>query len=164
MKIETGYIYHIKNDFYDIVNDKGLMINHENNRSRPTYFTIKDNDILWFIPLSSKVEKYKKIISHKEKRFGECRTILIKKIKQQEVTILLQNAFPTIEKYISHPHIVNGEHLRVSHPIKREIIDNFHYMMSMKKEGINLFFTDIDKIKEIMEKELEKEKQVLQNN
>ena len=41
------------------------MINHENGRSRPTYFTIKDKDILWFIPLSSKVDKYKIIIDKK---------------------------------------------------------------------------------------------------
>lgn len=32
------------------------MINHENGHFRPTYFTIKENDILWFIPLSSKEE------------------------------------------------------------------------------------------------------------
>lgn len=37
------------------------MINHENGHSRPTYFSIKEKDILWFIPLSSKIEKYKKI-------------------------------------------------------------------------------------------------------
>ena len=67
MKIETGYIYHIKDAFFDKINDRGLMINHENGRARPTYFTIKDKDILWFIPLSSKIEKYKPIIKEKEK-------------------------------------------------------------------------------------------------
>lgn len=43
------------------------MINHENGKARPTYFTIKDRDILWFIPLSSKVFKYKLIIERKLK-------------------------------------------------------------------------------------------------
>ena len=43
------------------------MINHENGRARPTYFTIKDKDILWFIPLSSKVSKYQPIINKKIK-------------------------------------------------------------------------------------------------
>mgnify|MGYP004492942245 CR=1 FL=1 len=51
MKVQTGYIYHIKDEYFDKVNDKGLMINHENGHARPTYFTIKDKDILWFIPL-----------------------------------------------------------------------------------------------------------------
>ena len=39
-------------------------------KKRPTYFTIKDNDILWFIPLSSKVEKYQKIIDKKIERWN----------------------------------------------------------------------------------------------
>ena len=62
MQVQTGYIYHIKDDFFDVVNDKGLMINHENGKTKPTYFTIRDNDILWFIPLSRKVQKYQPII------------------------------------------------------------------------------------------------------
>mgnify|MGYP006868099230 FL=1 len=62
MQVQTGYIYHIKDGFFDVVNDKGLMINHENGKTKPTYFTIRDNDILWFIPLSSKVQKYQPII------------------------------------------------------------------------------------------------------
>ena len=41
------------------------MSNHEHGKKRPTYFTIKDKDILWFIPLSSKVDKYQKIINKK---------------------------------------------------------------------------------------------------
>ncbi len=36
------------------------MTNHECGKKRPTYFTIKDNDILWFIPLSSKSRKISK--------------------------------------------------------------------------------------------------------
>lgn len=44
------------------------MINHENGKSRPTYFTIKDKDILWFIPLSSRVGKYKPIIEQKKQK------------------------------------------------------------------------------------------------
>jgi len=29
MKIETGYLYHIKDDFFDVVDDDNLMTNHE---------------------------------------------------------------------------------------------------------------------------------------
>lgn len=46
MQVQTGYIYYIKDDFFNIINDKELMINHENGRTRPTYFTIRDKDIL----------------------------------------------------------------------------------------------------------------------
>ena len=154
MKIQTGYIYHIKDEYFDKVNSKGLMINHENGHSRPTYFTIKDKDIHWFIPLSSKVSKYQSIVDKKVEKFGSCRSIMIAEIANKKSVILLQNAFPTLEKYIDHVHIVDGKPLKVIDTLKNEILDNFKYMMALKKEGRNLFFTDIDKLKDIMLNEL----------
>ena len=29
MKVETGYLYHIKDVYFDVVKDEGLMKNHE---------------------------------------------------------------------------------------------------------------------------------------
>lgn len=157
MKVQTGYIYHIKDSFFDKVNGESLMSNHENGHARPTYFTIKDKNILWFIPLSSKVDKYQKIIDHKIKKYGNCRTIIIRKIANVDSVILLQNAFPIIEKYIDHPHMLNGKPLKVVSILKNEILDNFKYMIASKKEGKNFFFSDIDKIKLIMLEELRKD-------
>ncbi|CDE39882.1 putative uncharacterized protein [Firmicutes bacterium CAG:321] len=148
MKVQTGYIYHIKDEFFDKINDKGLMINHENGHARPTYFTIKDKDILWFIPLSSKVSKYQPIIDKKIKKYGSCRSIMIREIANKNSVILLQNAFPTLEKYIDHPHIIDGKPLKVIDTLKDEILNNFKYLLALKSQGTNLFFTDIDKIKE----------------
>lgn len=154
MKVKTGYIYHIKDEFFDKINDKGLMINHENGKARPTYFTIKDKDILWFIPLSSKVSKYQPIIDKKIKKYGDCRSIMIGEIANKTSVILLQNAFPTLEKYIDHVHTVNGAPVRVADNLKNEILENFSSLLALKKQGINLFFADIDKIKEKMLEEL----------
>ena len=156
MKVKTGYIYHIKDEFFDKINDKGLMIDHENGKARPTYFTIKDKDILWFIPLSSKVSKYEPIIEKKIKKYGSCKSIMISKIANKKSVILLQNAFPTLEKYIDHPHTVNGRALKVIDTLKDEILSNFNSLLAMKKQGTNLFFADIDKIKEKMLKEQSK--------
>ena len=156
MEIKTGYIYHIKDEFFDKINDKGLMINHENGRARPTYFTIKDKDILWFIPLSSKVDKYQEIINKKITKYGSCKSIMISEIANKPSVILIQNAFPVLEKYIDHPHLVDGKPLRVIDTLKDEILNNFKYLMELKKSGRNLFFPDIDRIKEIMLEELNK--------
>ena len=60
MIVQTEYLYHIKDEFFDIIQDENLMTNHECGKKRPTYFTIKYNDILWFIPLSSKSRKISK--------------------------------------------------------------------------------------------------------
>lgn len=154
MKVQTGYIYHIKDKFFDVVNDEGLMINHENGKTRPTYFTIRDNDILWFIPLSSKVQKYQPIIDKKIKKYGSCKSILIGQIANRKSAILLQNAFPTLEKYIDHVHTINGAPVRVADNLKYKILKNFNSMLAMKKEGINLFFADIDTLKQKMLNEL----------
>lgn len=114
-----------------------------------SFFTIKDKDILWFIPLSSKVEKYKKIVDDKMKRYGRCDTILIREVLGKDAAILLQNAFPTLEKYIDHPHLLeNGKPAKVVETLKEEILQNFEYLLKLKSKGVNLFFTDIDKIKE----------------
>lgn len=67
MKVQTGYLYHIKDDFFNRINNKGLMVNHEKGHSRPSYLAIKDEKILWFIPLSTRIDKYKSIIEKKEK-------------------------------------------------------------------------------------------------
>ena len=45
MEIKTGYLYHIKNEYFDVVNDENLMQNHEKGKKRPTYFTIKDKEL-----------------------------------------------------------------------------------------------------------------------
>lgn len=154
MEIKTGYLYHIKDDFFDIFNDKNLMTNHERGKKRPTYFTIKDGDILWFIPLSSKIEKYQKIIDKKIEKHGFCNTIFIRKILNEDSVILFQNAFPTLEKYIDHVHTYNGVPVKVGTQLKKEILNNFKNLLKLKERGYNVFFVDIDKIKKKMLEEL----------
>lgn len=154
MEVKTGYLYHIKDEFFDIVNDEGLMTNHERGKKRPTYFTIKDGDILWFIPLSSKIDKYQKIVDRKTKKYGFCNTIIIDEVLEGKAAILIQNAFPTLEKYIDHVHTLNGKPAKVPTLLRQKIISNFESMIEMKEHGTNLFFTDIDRIKNMMEEEL----------
>ena len=155
MDIKTGYLYHIKDEYFDVVNDENLMQNHEKGKKRPTYFTIKDKDILWFIPISSKVGKYQIIIDKKIEKYGFCNTIIIRKIADEDAAILLQNAFPTLEKYIDHVHTVDGVPLKVPTDLQNEIKSLFKNMLGLKKRGTNLFFTDIDRLKQQMLKEIE---------
>lgn len=110
---------------------------------------------MWFIPLSSKVDKYKKIVANKKEKYGRCNTILIRKIANKDNAILIQNAFPTLQKYLTHPHTVNGKIYKVPKGIQKEIKYNFNELMSLKEQGIDLFFTDVDKIKVIMYQEMQ---------
>lgn len=147
MKIEAGYLYHIKDDYFDFVNDDSLMQNHERGKKRPTYFTIRDKNILWFIPISSKIDKYSKIIDNKIAKYGFCNTIIIRKIADEDAAILLQNAFPILEKYIDHVHTINGVPLKIPTDLQTEIKTLFKNMLGLKKRGVDLFFSDIDSLK-----------------
>ncbi len=156
MKVISGYLYHIKDEFFEVYNDNNLMQNHEKGKTRPTYFAIKDDDILWFIPISSKIDKYKSIIDKKIKKYGSCETILIREILETKEAILLQNAFPTLEKYIDHVHTKNNVPAKVNSHLKEEILRKFNRLLKLKEKGINLFFVDIDTLKEKLLEELVK--------
>jgi len=40
--IKPGFVYHIKDLYFDVVKDEKLMRNHEGGAYRPTYFCLKD--------------------------------------------------------------------------------------------------------------------------
>ena len=41
MFLETGYVYHIKDEYFEFAKDEKLMKNHEGNSTRPNYFCVK---------------------------------------------------------------------------------------------------------------------------
>ena len=49
---------------------------------------------------------------------------------------------------------VDGKVVKIASAVEREIIDDFEYMLSLKASGLDLFFTDIDFIKNLMLDEL----------
>ena len=70
MQIDVGYFYFVKDNFFNIINAPELMKNKENGIKRPCYycFKSKENDkIIWFVPVSTKVDKYKKYMKIKFK-------------------------------------------------------------------------------------------------
>ena len=158
MKLEEGYVYHIKNTYFEIVKDDKLMKNHEGDSTRPNYFCVKmDNEnILWFIPMSSRVEKYKQIVENKIKRYKKCDTIIIGNYRGKEQAFLIQNMFPIIDKYIDHIDTVQGKALKVPSETRRIILDKVNKIFKLKENGINLIFPDVDRIEKIMMDELKR--------
>ena len=62
--------------------------------------------------------------------------------------------FSFFKKYIDYLYTINGVTVRVADNLKNEILENFNSLLALKKQGTNLFFPDIDKIKKIMLDEL----------
>lgn len=87
-------------------------------------------------------------------KYGFCNTIIIRKIADTDAAILLQNAFPTLEKYIDHVHTIDGVPLKIPTDLQNEIKNLFKNMLGLKRRGTNLFFTDIDSLKQQMLKEI----------
>lgn len=123
MKIEEGKFYFIKQEFFDIFNDYNLMQNKENGNKRPCYFCFRDeNDkqIIWFVPVSSKVEKYKKIYENKRKKIKRVYGFVFGKLLGKERVFLIQNMFPTTEKFIEGKYMSKNCDVRISVKLKKE--------------------------------------------
>lgn len=142
MLLETGYVYHIKDEYFEFAKDEKLMKNHENGNTRPTYFCIKNanSQILWFIPMSSKVEKYKKLQEQKIKKNGVCDTIVIGKYRRIDAAFLIQNIFPITEKYIDHIDTIRNEAVSVVEGTQKEITDKVNkiFMLKSKRYKLNI--------------------------
>ena len=138
-------MYFIKNDFFSKIGDKNLMLNHGKKSNRPLYLCIKNKNIIWLIPLSSKIDKYKRIINYRKKLYGKCDSIIIEKILGKKSAILIQNAFPCKKEYIDHCYLTsNGKKAYIPSKTKNRIKIKLEILFSLKNKGINLFMSDID--------------------
>lgn len=157
MEIRQGYSYHIKDEFFCLVDDKYLMSNKEQGNYRPHYYAIQDKKnpkLYWMIPISSQAEKYKEIIEKKKKRYGRCNTIVIGLFAGKENAFLIQNAFPVTEKYFDHIHTIQEQPVTVHKKLDKLLVENLYKVLAMCNCGIKLTFTDIKAIRTIMEEEL----------
>ena len=160
MKIEPGKFYFVKDSFFEKVKDKELLQNKSNGNKRPCYFCFKDmhnNDLIWFVPISSKVEKYKNNYIHKLKssKNHSIDTIVFGKVNGVENVFLIQNMFPCIEKYVSSQFIRKNIPVIITKSLQDEILRKANKIILLVEKGYsNLVFPNILKIKEIMISEL----------
>lgn len=106
------------------------------------------------IPISSKVEKYKVNIEEKKRKYEKCNTIIIGKFVGKENAFLIQNAFSVIAKFFDHIHTVENKPVTVHNELNRILTENLREVLALHNRGINLLYTDIAKIKMVMEQEL----------
>ena len=109
--MEKHAFYIIKDEFFVRFNDPFLKGNKEENR--PHYYCFQDNTegIYWVIPMSSRVEKYKKIIVKKKEQNKPCDILHICRLSSGiENVFLIQDMFPVTENYILRPYTI-GENI-----------------------------------------------------
>lgn len=145
MKVKEGYCYHIKDEFFIKFDSQNLLINKEDNGYRPHFYAIRDfenNEILWMIPISSRIKKYKKIMNNKFSKFKRCNTIVIGELARRQRAFLIQNAFPIKENYI----VIEGETVHVHEELAKKLKSYLRDVIQINKCGIKVFFTDVDEI------------------
>ena len=156
MQIDIGCFYFIKDEFFDFIDDKELMKNKENGMKRPCYYCFKskeNNKIVWFIPVSTKIQKYQKIYNNKiqkQIKLGKkpsVDTIVFGNVANTYSTFLIQNMFPVTEEYIESKYIKNKVPIKLSNKLQIEIINKANKVLNLYNHGMkNIIFPDIDKI------------------
>ena len=124
------------------------MENKEEGTKRPTYFCFrdkKDKNILWFVPMSSKYEKYLKIYNDiKRKKVIEPNNfVFARNLAGKKAVFLIQNMFPTLEKYIEQEYKKAGISIKVPKAVKEEIDRKTRDIFTLTNKGIVATFTNL---------------------
>ena len=92
MKISSGNLYFVSDQFFQKIQDPYLKINYETTK-RPHYFAITDYEtgLYWLVPCSSKIEKFERIIQNKQTYHKPTDAIKIVKIFDKKTVLLFQD-------------------------------------------------------------------------
>jgi len=152
MEYKSGYVYHIKDEYFAKANDPNLMQNKENGNYRPTFYCLKDEktSLLWMVPLSSRTDKFKAIYDRQMEKYGNCLTIVIGEYDGKQAAFLLQNIFPITEKYLDHAHTRNQNPVPVKHSIQIEVNTKMKRILQLHKRGKKVVFPDISRLEKLM--------------
>ena len=155
MVIEDGKFYFIKDEFFDIFKDYGLMVNKENGNKRPCYFSFKDrqnSEIIWFVPISTKYDKYKKLYDIKKIKSGKrpVYNFVFGNVLGKKAVFLIQNIFPTTLEYIEKKYTNSNRDVEIPEVVKAEIITKSLRVVDLAKGGVKIPFYDIIEMKNIL--------------
>lgn len=154
MEVLEGFSYHIKDEFFQLVQDPFLMSNKEDQGYRPHFVCFVDNqnhEIVWAIPQSTRVKKYKAIAKKKIAKYKRCDTILFGNFGGKENAFLLQNMFPVAKCFVDHPHTIDDIPVKVQSNFLMQLRQSAHRVLALHKKGVKVIFPDVDRIYQIME-------------
>lgn len=107
--------------------------------SRPYYLAVREeNGIVWLIPLSSQVDKYRRAILASEAKRGKntCIYQYICRVKGKDSVFLIGDAIPVTDSYIVRPFTVGGKPFVVQDKIDIKAIQSrFAKYLSLVRQG-----------------------------
>ena len=153
MIIEDGKFYFIKDEFFDVFKDYGLMLNKENGKKRPCYFCFRDKynkEIIWFVPISTKYDKYQKIYEYKKQRQHRVYNFVFGEVVGKKAVFLIQNIFPTTEEYILEKYVTENKDVEIALNVRNKIIAYSRQVIMKAEQGINIPFYNIIEMEKIL--------------
>ncbi len=146
-------LYIIKDKFFEDMNEPYLKGNKEQNR--PHYYCFEDSvdGIFWMIPMSSKIEKFQRIVDKKKEQGKPCDVIHITKLDNDKMSaFLIADMFPITEFYIEREYTIAGNPMTVTseHEV-REIEQKARKVLGMLKRGVKFMPTQVN-VKSMLEK------------
>lgn len=159
--MKQGFFYFISDEFYKKYDPKNLLMqNKVGTHNRPCFFAFpdpKNANIFWFVPISSQVEKFEKILQNildkqieRGVKFPKCNTIRFGKVMGQKRAFLIQNMFPVTTDYITSIYIDRNtkKPVTIAPKTKKDILVNAKKVLKLVFRGYdNLVFSDILKMR-----------------
>lgn len=164
METKVNDIYTIKEQYFEEFPDPYLKLNK--NEHRPYYFAFRgDNkNILWIIPLSSKIDKYERLIRKRKEEGRPCDVVHVCKIGSRKQAFMIQDMFPVTKEYVNTEYLVNDIPYKLVNKRDIRIIEKkakrIHFLY---ENGVKVLATQPD-VKSIELKLLEKIQEKESNN
>lgn len=95
-------------------------------------------------------EKYKNIYEHKKQKQHKVYNFVFGEVVGKKSVFLIQNLFPTTEKYILEKYITENKDVEISLNVKNKVIAYARQVIMMAERGINIPFYDIIEMKNIL--------------
>lgn len=162
--MEKYGFYVIKEEFFERFDDPYLKGNKDENR--PHYYCFKDDTdgLYWVIPMSSRTEKYKAVIRHKQALHKPCDILHVCKLSNdKENAFLIQDMFPVTDEYIKRPYTFADNPLFLVNESNRAAINaKALRILNLISRGVqfNKFQPDVMKIKKELTDDLKKDRNI----
>jgi hypothetical protein len=163
--MDSGYLYFINDDYYKKFSGMGLLENKEiingKPHNRPCYYAFKESDIYWMIPLSSKVDKYKKEYGIAMAKYNICDGISFGYVLGEKKAFLIQNMCPVVNKYIVNVYIDRNTSSPITIPpkLKAELNAKIRKAIRLYRDkGIKIILTRAMEIERILLDEIASDK------
>lgn len=148
--MDIGHFYFLKDEYYERFSECGLLMNKGEHHKRPCFYAFQDGktDLFWLVPLSSKVEKYRRIYESKVANNRKCDTIVFGEFLGKENVFLIQNICPVSDEYVESEYVVTKDKVpaKINALLETEIITKAKRVIALARHGVKVVYPDILKM------------------